>query len=175
MKGESAVFKILDLPNGGSLVPFPSAPGQRVRILQGRVWLTEEGSPRDAFLASGEEVTLGSRGLAVIEALSPARVQLFESIGRAGTVLNACAAVNAIADGVVGAAVRRPITTPAHRQLCEEQTMIKGLETALFFAVTVSALALAGGCRYPGIQCGSNGAAGGRSADYQAGNGGSCR
>jgi Protein of unknown function (DUF2917) len=89
MKGESAVFKILDLPNGGSLVPFPSAPGQRVRILQGRVWLTEEGSPRDTFLASGEEVTLGSRGLAVIEALSPARVQLFESIRRADTVLNA--------------------------------------------------------------------------------------
>jgi hypothetical protein len=51
--------------------------------------LTEEGSLSDAVLAPGEEVALGTRGLAVIEALSPARIQLFESIGLAGVVLNA--------------------------------------------------------------------------------------
>ena len=79
MKHESTIFKILDLP-GGTLMPFPSVPGERVRILYGRVWLTEEGSLRDAFLASGEEVALGTRGLAVIEALGPARIQLFESV-----------------------------------------------------------------------------------------------
>lgn len=74
MKTESATFKTLDLP-GGTLVPFPSTPGSSVRILYGRVWLTEEGDTCDAFLASGEEVSLHSRGLAVIEALGPARVQ----------------------------------------------------------------------------------------------------
>lgn len=74
-----STFRTLDLP-GGSLVPFTSIPGERVRILHGRVWLTEEGSRHDAFLASGEEVQLGSRGLAVIEALGPARVQLYEDL-----------------------------------------------------------------------------------------------
>ena len=78
MKHESAVSKTLDLP-GGTLVPFASSPGERVRVLYGRVWLTEEGDPRDAFLVSGEEVALGGRGLAVIEAFTPARVQIFES------------------------------------------------------------------------------------------------
>ncbi len=79
MKESASVFRTLDLP-GGSLVPFTSVPGERVRILYGRVWLTEEGNARDAFLASGEEVSLGSRGLAVIEALGPARIQLIEDV-----------------------------------------------------------------------------------------------
>ncbi len=78
MEHQSALFKTLDLP-GGTLVPFPSA-GERVRVLYGRVWLTEEGNSRDAFLASGEEIDLGSQGLAVIEALTPACVQILESM-----------------------------------------------------------------------------------------------
>lgn len=79
MRDPVSIFRTLDLP-GGSLLPFTSVPGERVRILYGRVWLTEEGSARDSFLASGEEVSLGSRGLAVIEALGPARVQLVEDV-----------------------------------------------------------------------------------------------
>ena len=77
MEHQSTVFKTLDLP-GGTLVPFSSIRGERVRVLSGRVWLTEEGDLNDAFLASGEEVALGGHGLAVIEALTPARVQLVE-------------------------------------------------------------------------------------------------
>ena len=88
MERQSTVFRTLDLP-GGTLMPFSSVPGERVRILYGRIWLTEEGSPRDAFLASGEEVALGTRGLAVIETLSPARIQLLESVGMSKLVLNA--------------------------------------------------------------------------------------
>lgn len=79
MRESYSTLRTLDLP-GGSLVPFTSMPGERVRILYGRVWLTEEGNRYDAFLASGEEVQLGSRGLAVIEALGPARVQLYEDV-----------------------------------------------------------------------------------------------
>jgi hypothetical protein len=74
-----SIFRTLDL-TGGSLVPFTSAPGERVRILYGRIWLTEEGSARDSFLASGDEVSLANRGLAVIEALGPARIQLVEDV-----------------------------------------------------------------------------------------------
>lgn len=78
MEHHSTVFKTLDLP-GGTLVPFSSTRGERVRVLSGRVWLTEEGDLGDAVLATGEEVALGGHGLAVIEALTPARVQLLES------------------------------------------------------------------------------------------------
>ena len=82
------MFRTVDLP-GGALMPFASVPGERVRVLCGRVWLTEEGSPHDAFLGRGEEVSLDTRGLAVIEALSPARIQLIESAGVSSAVFNA--------------------------------------------------------------------------------------
>lgn len=62
------------------MVPFPVVPGERVRVLYGRVWLTEEGGRRDAFLASGEEVRLDRPGLAVVEALGPARIELIEPL-----------------------------------------------------------------------------------------------
>jgi hypothetical protein len=90
MNRTASMFRTLDLP-GGSLVPFTAVPGERVRILYGRVWLTEEGNPNDAFLASGEEVSLGSRGLAVIEALGPARVQLYEDARGPSAVVRAAA------------------------------------------------------------------------------------
>ncbi len=77
MEHRSTVFKTLDLP-GGTLLPISSIRGERVRVLSGRVWLTEEGDLNDEFLASGEEVALGGHGLAVLEALTPARVQLVE-------------------------------------------------------------------------------------------------
>ena len=78
MEHQTTVLKTLDLASG-TLVPFSSTRGERVRVLSGRVWLTEEGDVHDALLANGEEIALGGHGLAVIEALSPARVQLLKS------------------------------------------------------------------------------------------------
>lgn len=52
--------------------------GTRVRVLYGSLWLTEEGEAGDRFPASGEEVVLKSRGLALLEGLGAARVQLVE-------------------------------------------------------------------------------------------------
>lgn len=86
MERQSTVFKVLDLP-GGTLMPLPSISGERVRVVCGRVWLTEEGNLRDAFLASGEEVALGGHGLAVIEALTPARIEFFEPLNLWNTIL----------------------------------------------------------------------------------------
>ena len=79
MRESPSTLRTLDLP-GGSLVSFASTPGERVRVLYGRVWMTVEGDASDAFLASGEEVSLASRGVAVIEALGPARVEVFETV-----------------------------------------------------------------------------------------------
>lgn len=100
MRESASVFRTLDLP-GGSLVPFTSIPGERVRILYGRVWLTEEGCVRDAFLASGEEVSLASRGLAVIEALGPARIQLIEDVGGPSLVTRAAVSLYCRAAGAL--------------------------------------------------------------------------
>ena len=142
MKHESTVFQTLDLP-GGSVMPLQSVPGEQVRILYGRVWLTEEGSPNDAFLTSGDEVTLGTRGVAVIEALGPARIQLIESLGIGSSVLGAAQDVARS----LKAWWARQSAARSRRALIDKlsgaQTMVTRLETALFFAATVSALALA--------------------------------
>lgn len=128
MKSESTVTRTLELP-GGAIVPFSSVPGERLRILHGRVWLTEEGDPRDAFLASGAEVDLATRGLAVIEALGPARVQLIEPVSAVRTVANA-------ARRAAAGLLRRGTDNDW------EKAMTRGLETTAFLAATVSALAL---------------------------------
>ena len=86
MSHEPTVFKTLNL-SGGALVPFAAVPGERVRVLCGRVWLTEEGSPHDAFLGRGEEIALGARGIVVLEALGPARVQLIDQARLSNVVL----------------------------------------------------------------------------------------
>ena len=62
-----------------------SHPHTRVKVIYGGIWLTEEGSPQDVFAASGDEVPLKSSGLAVVEGLGYARVQVLEtSIGWRG-------------------------------------------------------------------------------------------
>jgi len=75
MTQEPAIFRTLDLPTG-ALLPFASVPGTHVRVVSGRIWLTEEGSLRDVFLGSREEALLDMCGLAVIETLGAARIQL---------------------------------------------------------------------------------------------------
>ena len=88
MREPASTLRTLDLP-GGSLVPFTSIPGGRIRILYGRVWLTEEGDARDAFLGSGEEASLAGRGVAVVEALGPARIELIEEVRGASLIARA--------------------------------------------------------------------------------------
>jgi len=92
MREPASTLRTLDLP-GGSLLPFTSIPGGRVRVLYGRVWLTAEGDTQDAFLASGQEVSLASRGLAVIEALGPARIELIETARGPSRIAHAAAAL----------------------------------------------------------------------------------
>lgn len=137
----ATVCRTLDLPSG-SVMPLHIAPGGQVRTLYGRVWLTEEGSPDDVFLAGGEEVRLVTRGVAVIEALGPTRIQLVEPLDIGGSALSAVQDVvrslKAVRARQSAARSRRALNN-----LSGEQTMIARLETALFFAATVTALALA--------------------------------
>lgn len=54
-------------------------PRTKVKVIYGGIWLTEEGSPQDVFAATGDEVALKSRGLAVVEGLGYARVEVMEA------------------------------------------------------------------------------------------------
>jgi hypothetical protein len=47
-------------------------------VIYGGIWLTEEGRPDDVFAGDGDEVQLKSHGLAVVEGLGYARVQVME-------------------------------------------------------------------------------------------------
>ncbi|MBA2549148.1 MAG: DUF2917 domain-containing protein [Burkholderiaceae bacterium] len=86
MKYEST-FGTLSLA-GGTLVPFSSKPGKLVRVLSGRVWITVEGNVHDAFLSSGEEIGLDSRGLVVIEALAPARIEWIDPVRQHSSIVS---------------------------------------------------------------------------------------
>jgi hypothetical protein len=56
-----------------------SHPRTRIKVIYGGIWLTEEGRTQDVFASSGDEVTLKSHGLAVVEGLGYARVQVLEA------------------------------------------------------------------------------------------------
>lgn len=92
MREPVSTLRTLDMP-GGSLVPFTSIPGERVRVLYGRIWLTEDGDARDLFLGSGEQASLAGRGMAVIEALGPARIELIEDVRAPSPIAGAAAAL----------------------------------------------------------------------------------
>lgn len=53
-------------------------PCTKVKVIYGGIWLTEEGRQQDVFAATGDEVALRSRGLAVVEGLGYARVEVME-------------------------------------------------------------------------------------------------
>ncbi len=71
-----------------------NGPGTRVRVLHGATWLTEEGHAEDAFMGSGTERALRSRGTTLIEGLGPSRIEVREDApaGRLSRLLGAYAA-----------------------------------------------------------------------------------
>ncbi len=78
-----------------------SRPRTRVKVIYGGIWLTEEGLAQDVFASSGDEVALKSRGLAVVEGLGYARVQVMEPpIGWNGGLALVRRAISAMAAGI---------------------------------------------------------------------------
>ena len=57
---------------------FEAGPDSRVRVLYGATWLTEEGVPGDSIVRAGNEIALQGTGLAVVQGLEPARMQVVE-------------------------------------------------------------------------------------------------
>lgn len=77
MDWNSTVVRTVDL-GYEQLLLLESRPRTRIKVVYGGIWLTEQNSPEDVFATSGEEVALKSRGLAVVEGLGYARVQVAE-------------------------------------------------------------------------------------------------
>ena len=60
--------------------------GTVVRVMYGGVWLTEEGRSHDVFAHSGDEIRLASHGVALVQGLGFARVQVVTPMQRAAAV-----------------------------------------------------------------------------------------
>jgi hypothetical protein len=61
------------------LLVIVNRPGTRIKVLSGRVWMTEQGQTGDQFAVAGEELQLAGRGRSVVEGLGSARVQVIEA------------------------------------------------------------------------------------------------
>lgn len=59
-----------------TVLPLHGHAGTILRVLNGRVWVTAEGDPRDLFAADGEALTLDANGLVLVEGLTTARIAL---------------------------------------------------------------------------------------------------
>jgi Protein of unknown function (DUF2917) len=60
----------------GKTVARSLAPGARIRVVDGAVWATTDGSLDDVWLKSGDEHRVPTRGLTVLEAAVSSVVEL---------------------------------------------------------------------------------------------------
>jgi hypothetical protein len=74
MKTAATRIRTIDLGYEQMMI-FDDGYGERVRVLHGATWLTQEGEPGDAVLRAGTELPL-SGGRTLIEALEPAHLQI---------------------------------------------------------------------------------------------------
>jgi hypothetical protein len=56
------------------LVRIEDGRGTMVRVVSGSVWITEEGDPRDRFMAAGARLAIASDGVTLVSALAPSTV-----------------------------------------------------------------------------------------------------
>lgn len=74
MKTAASRIRTIDLGYEQMMI-FDDGRGERVRVLYGATWLTQEGDAEDAVLRPGTELRL-SGGRTLIEALEPAQLQI---------------------------------------------------------------------------------------------------
>ncbi|HWZ71827.1 MAG TPA: DUF2917 domain-containing protein [Casimicrobiaceae bacterium] len=69
----------------GKTFAVPTIAGARVRVVDGMVWATTSSNPDDVWLGAGEEHTLQSPGLTVIESVARSTVELLPPTATPGT------------------------------------------------------------------------------------------
>jgi hypothetical protein len=60
----------------GQFLKIHDGRGQTLAVFDGLVWVTQDSDPRDAFVAGGGTFSFDRPGLAIVEALSDARVAM---------------------------------------------------------------------------------------------------
>ena len=69
----SSTTPVLDL-QPGRLLRVRDGDGLGIAVFDGLVWVTQDGDSRDIFLGRGEAFAFARQGMALVEAISPARV-----------------------------------------------------------------------------------------------------
>jgi len=93
----------------GQSVGVPAARGVRLKVVRGRLWLTQEGDREDYFVAPGETFDIGRNGTTVLHGLELTEVRFEQPAARwslAGRVW-----------GVLSALMRRLAAFDMHRAL----------------------------------------------------------
>jgi hypothetical protein len=80
MKTAARRIRTIDLGYEQMMI-FDDGHGERVRVLYGATWLTQEGEAADAVLRPGAERALRD-GRSLIEALEPSRLQILSAPAR---------------------------------------------------------------------------------------------
>ena len=64
--------------DAGALLRIADPDGRGVAVFSGSVWITQQGDARDVFVDSGESFTFDRPGLALVQALRPTQLLVFE-------------------------------------------------------------------------------------------------
>jgi hypothetical protein len=74
----------------GKTFAVPTVSGARVRVVDGLVWATTSSSPDDVWLGAGDEHTVQSAGLTVVESVTPSTVEIIPptATGTRGHIMN---------------------------------------------------------------------------------------
>jgi len=60
--------------DAGQFMKIRDGKGQILAVFDGLVWVTQDGDPRDAFVAKGGVFTFDRPGLAIVEAVKESRL-----------------------------------------------------------------------------------------------------
>jgi DUF2917 family protein len=74
----------------GKTFAVPMVAGARVRVVDGMVWATTSSSPDDVWLGAGDEHTVQSAGLTVVESVARSTVEIIPptATGTRGHIMN---------------------------------------------------------------------------------------
>jgi hypothetical protein len=74
----------------GKTFAVPMVSGARVRVVDGLVWATTSSSPDDVWLGAGDEHTVQSAGLTVVESVARSTVEIIPptATGTRGHIMN---------------------------------------------------------------------------------------
>lgn len=68
----------------GQFLKIRDAKGQVLAVFDGLVWVTQDGDPRDAFIAEGGVFTFDRPGLAIVEAMKESHFAVLATAADAG-------------------------------------------------------------------------------------------